>query len=114
MARDTRAVNIGIAWLADPDIDVNNGGEYLIFVDPGDDPNFLGEVDNGNWPETDRTLELRWVFPPDHPADADHAVVSTDGDGRFSSPHSPASYQDIPFGRPPLSGPSGGSVLQSA
>ncbi len=107
MARDTKQ-NTGIAWSADPE-----ATEYLIFYDTTDDPTFLAQVDAGDWPEFDRTTELQWLFPDGHPADADHAVVSTDGDGRYSSPHSPNAWQDIPLARPPLAGPTGGVVLSA-
>lgn len=109
MARDTKR-NIGIAWDPDPE-----ATQYLIFVDEADDPLFLSEVDSGiadpiavvDAPTT------QWVFPDGHPDNADHAVVSTDGDGRFSDPHSPQGWQDIPLSRPPLAGVTGGRVLSA-
>ncbi len=111
MSRDTNPVALGIAWDADPE-----ATQYLIYADENDDPNFLAEVDAGTWTLTatvDAPL-LQWEFPTDVPADADLAVVSTDGDGRFSSPHSPAEWQDIPLARSPLAGPSAGRILLSA
>jgi len=110
MARDEKR-SIGIAW--DPDPGFTTGWEYIVFVDETDDPEFLAKIDTGEWPETDRTTETQWLFPVDHPTDADHAVVSTDNDGRFSDPHQPAGWQDIPLSRPPLAGVSGGRVLSA-
>ena len=105
MARDTKRP-IGIAWSADPDANT-----YLIFVDTTDDPDFLDKVDAGDWPVTETVNDTQWLFPADHPADADLAVVSTDGDGRFSDPYSPEEWQDVPLARPPLAGPSAGRLL---
>lgn len=106
MARDTKR-NLGVAWDADPE-----ATEYIVYVDETDDPDFITKVDSGEWPATATVQETQWLFPAGHPEDADIAVVSTDGDGRFSSPHSPAEWQDIPLSRPPLAGPTGGRVLR--
>ena len=110
MARDTKK-NIGIAW--DPDPGFTDGWEYLIFVDETDDVDFLEKIDIGEWPVTDRTNETQWLFPAGHPDLADVAVLSTDNDGRFSTPLQPVGWQDIPLSRPPLVGPSGGIVLSA-
>ena len=113
MSRDTKPRNSGIAWDADPEAD-----DYLVYVDTTDGADFLSEVDAGNLAPVAVVTETQWQFPAGHPADADHAVVShqTDADGfeRWSNPYSPPEWQDIPLGRAPLAGPSGGRVLSSA
>lgn len=117
MARDNLPDNIGIAWVADPDPEVF---EYLVYfkTTDGDDAEWLAGIDDGSITPDGKVTETQWLFPPGHPEDADHAVVShaiNNGTGleRWSSPHSPAGFQDIPLqqGAPELIGPSGGSVL---
>lgn len=120
MARDNRPDNIGIAWEADPDPEVF---EYLIYwkETDADDAAWLASIDAGDVTPgaTVAAPETQWLFPDGHPSDADHAVVSharNDETGleRWSTPHSPQAWQDIPLGdAPALAGPSGGRVLSA-
>lgn len=108
MSRNTQQAR-GIRWTGVPE-----ATSYNIHVDHNDDPDFLTKVDDGT-DEAFATVpaaETEWRFPDGFPDGADIAVVAVDDNtGRFSDPHSPEGFQDIPLLATPLAAPTGGVVF---
>jgi hypothetical protein len=119
MARDNLPNNGGIAWVADPEPEVF---EYLVYwkETDGDDADWLASIDAGGVTPNAQVVAptTQWLFPDGQPEDADYAVVSHARNDvskleRWSTPHSPSEFQDIPLdpSAAELVGPSGGRVL---
>lgn len=113
MARDSRPDPTGIAWDPDPEAD-----DYLVYMDPNNDENFLELVDGGVWPVHSVVTSPEYLFTAGDPTEADFAVVShatVDGVEYWSDPFSPGAWQDIRMSDAnPLTGPSNGRVLAAA
>ncbi len=119
MARSTFRAVLGLSWVADPDPLVT---EYQIFAaDTDDESAWLGEIDAGsvNPDFTVPASETEWRFPGGQDFDGydfavvSHAVNPDTGVERWSTPYSPALWQNVPLVQAPaeLAGVSGGALL---
>lgn len=105
MSRNTQSAK-GLTWNEVPE-----ATGYNIHMDTTDDPQFLAKVDAGDWPPVDSVTAPPYLFNDQTPDNADWAVVAFDDQGRFSDPHSPSGWQDVPLLNVPLDAPTGGTVL---
>lgn len=121
MARSTYREITGIDWDADPDPEVF---EYLVYMFDGNDediPNWLAEIDAGEVAAFYVVDAAITEFRLDEGHDPEfntfavvsHARNADTGVERWSSPYSPALWQNVPLGQAPadLAGVSGGALL---
>lgn len=86
---------------------------WHVYLDEGDVPDFIAQVDSGAWPVYETVTEPEW-FPgrndvlPD--SEYDIAVVAEDAAGNFSDPLDAASWQDVPLDVTPPPAPTGGGI----
>lgn len=86
---------------------------WNVHVDPDDDPEFIAQVDAGDWP-VHETVEAPEWFPGVNrelaEGEYDIAVVAIDDAGNYSDPLSVGAWQNVPLDVTPPPIPTGGAI----